>query len=75
MRIIFAQLKLTARSLAELRYLVFAVVFVGLAFALIYSLEATEQSFRLIGLGLQLIGIGTVIWGILATRAFSGTRP
>lgn len=72
MRIVMAQLRLTARWLAELKYLAFGFVFVGLAFALIYSFQATEQSVRLAGLGLQVIGIATIIWEILVARESFG---
>jgi len=46
----------------------------GIVIALIISLcvYPTECGIRMTGLGLQLLGIGTVIWGISETRALFG---
>jgi hypothetical protein len=58
--------------LAEARHVWFSVA--GVVFALIISfcLYPTERGIRLTGLGLQLFGIYTVIWGIRETRALFG---
>ena len=64
--------KALGRWLRELRMFVFAAVYVLLSFALIYGFGATEQAIRIVGLVLQLFGIGTVIWGISKTRAHFG---
>lgn len=54
--------------LGELRLLYLAAVYVLLGFSLIWCFGASERSIRLVGLFLQLLGIGTVIWGISVTR-------
>lgn len=54
--------------LREPRYVYFAVVYVALGIAIIYSCGITERSIRLVGGALQLMGLSTVIWGIAGTR-------
>lgn len=61
--------------LSEWRMLYFAAFCVLLGLSLIWSLDATEQSIRLVGLALQVLGIGTVIWGISVTRKQFGHPP
>ena len=59
----------------ELRYAYLAVVYVLLGVSIIYYFGATERSIRLVGGGLQLLGIGTVAWGISITRKQFGHQP
>lgn len=61
--------------LGELRYAYLAVVYVLLGLSIIYSLGASERSIRLVGGGLQILGIGTVVWGISLTREQFGHQP
>jgi hypothetical protein len=58
--------------LAEARYVWLSVG--GVAVALVISLRpgTAEPTIRMVGLGLQLFGIGTVMWGISETRALFG---
>ena len=53
----------------EARYA--GIVIIGVLAALAFSLQAktTEPVIRMVGLALQLLGIGTVGWGIAETRA------
>lgn len=46
-----------------------------LGFSLIWCIDASERSIRLVGLALQLLGTGTVIWGISITRKQFGHPP
>ena len=57
--------------LAELRYVWLASVVAALAL-IVAAIGGTEPAIRLTGLVLQLLGIGTVIWGIVETRALFG---
>lgn len=61
--------------LAEARYVWLALV-VSIA-ALVIALRpgTTEPVIRLTGLVLQILGIGTVAWGISETRALYGHKP
>jgi hypothetical protein len=61
--------------LGELRLLYLAGLYVLLGLSLIWGFEASEKSIRLVGLALQVLGIGTVIWGISATRKQFGHPP
>lgn len=61
--------------LAELRLLYLAVGCVLAGIFLIWCFDATERSIRLTGLFLQVLGIGTVVWGISATRKQFGHPP
>lgn len=61
--------------LGELRYAYLAVVYVLLGLSIIYSLGASEWSIRFVGGGLQILGIGTVVWGISLTRKQFGHQP
>ena len=54
--------------LGELRYVYLAFVCVLLGAAIIYVSGETERSIRLVGGGLQVMGLGTVVWGISKTR-------
>ncbi|HWG87943.1 MAG TPA: hypothetical protein VN679_09200 [Candidatus Acidoferrales bacterium] len=54
--------------LREPLYVYFAVVYVALGIAIIYSCGNTERAIRLVGGALQIMGLSTVIWGIAATR-------
>ena len=68
--------KLTALGpwLAEAKYVWIALCVSLVAVALCARPGTSEPFIRLIGLALQILGIATVIWGILETRAFFG-RP
>jgi hypothetical protein len=61
--------------LAEARY-VWLALLVSIA-ALVIALRpgTTEPFIRLTGLALQIMGIGTVAWGISETRALYGHKP
>lgn len=54
--------------LYELRYVYLALVYVMLGISIIYASGITERSIRLVGGWLQIMGLGTVIWGISTTR-------
>lgn len=58
--------------LCEPRYVYFAVVYVVLGVAVIYSCGFTERAIRLVGGVLQVMGLSTVIWGIAITRSKFG---
>ena len=58
--------------LGELKPFYFAMIPVLLAAVSIYFLNASEPSIRISGLLLQIIGIGSVIWGISKTRSHFG---
>lgn len=45
-----------------------ALVYVMLGISIIYASGITERSIRLVGGWLQIMGLGTVIWGISTTR-------
>jgi hypothetical protein len=61
--------------LGEWRLLYLAALYVLLGFTLILYVDASERTIRLVGLALQIIGIGTVIWGISTTRKQFGHPP
>jgi hypothetical protein len=56
----------------EARYAWIALGAIIIAFAISLRPHTSEHVIRLTGLALQLLGIGTVIWGISETRAFFG---
>ncbi len=58
--------------LAEVRYAWYSAAVIGVALIISLLLYPTEPVLRLTGLALQLLGIGTVIWGISETRALFG---
>lgn len=58
--------------LAEARHAGLAVGVVFVALAVTLRPNTPEPVIRLTGLVLQLLGVGTVIWGIAETRAFFG---
>jgi hypothetical protein len=60
------------RWLAEARHFWYSAVVLGLALIVSLCLYPTEPVIRLTGLVLQLLGIGTVIWGISETRTLFG---
>ncbi|MBK7547253.1 MAG: hypothetical protein IPI20_05210 [Rhodoferax sp.] len=60
--------------LVEARYVWLALGVVLVALAICLRPQTPEKVIRLTGLVLQLLGIGTVIWGISETRALFG-RP
>ncbi len=64
------RLRLLPGWLAEARYLWIAVAVIGIAVCFLLREGATEPITRLTGLVLQVLGIGTVIWGIRDTRTF-----
>jgi len=70
-----ARIKALLPWLAEARYVWLALA-VSIA-ALVIALRpgTTEPVIRLTGLALQILGIGTVAWGISETRALYGHKP
>ena len=70
-----ARIKALLPWLAEARYVWLALA-VSIA-ALVVALRpgTSEPVIRLTGLALQILGIGTVAWGISETRALYGHRP
>lgn len=58
--------------LVEARYAFLSLVVIIVALVISLRPHTTEPLIRLTGLVLQLLGIGTVIWGISATRALFG---
>jgi len=70
-----ARIKALLPWLAEARYVWLALA-VSIA-ALIVALRpgTSEPMIRLTGLALQILGIGTVTWGISETRALYGHKP
>jgi len=61
--------------LGELRYAYLAVLYVLLGASIVYCFGASERSIRFVGGGLQVLGIGTVAWGISLTRKQFGHQP
>lgn len=58
--------------LGEARYAWLSLAVIGVALVIALRPHTTEPVIRLTGLVLQLLGIGTVIWGISETRALFG---
>lgn len=58
--------------LVEARFAWFTLSVIALALGISLRPHTSEWVIRLTGLGLQLLGIGTVIWGIAETRALFG---
>jgi len=58
--------------LAKGRYVWYSMAVIGVALIISLHLHPTEPVIRITGLVLQLLGIGTVIWGISETRALFG---
>jgi hypothetical protein len=58
--------------LTEARYAWLSAAVIGVALVISLRPHTTEPVIRLTGLVLQLLGIGTVIWGISETRALFG---
>ena len=71
-RLSFARLKSIGRWLAEPRHAWLSLSIIGLALVIALGPFASEPVIRLTGLVLQLMGIGTVAWGISETRALFG---
>jgi hypothetical protein len=67
-----SRIKALGSRLADHKYvwLCLGPIFIALVVVLIFG--ATERLIRLTGLALQVLGIGTVIWGISETRALFG---
>lgn len=61
--------------LAEAKYVWIAIGSSAIALVVSFQPGTSEQQIRLIGLALQVLGIGTVVWGIAATRALFGHIP
>lgn len=61
--------------LAEARYVWLATAVSITALLIALRPGTTEPLIRLTGLALQILGIGTVAWGISATRALYGHKP
>lgn len=72
MHTIALRLKAVWSWFAEARYAWLAAVVIGIALVISLRPHTTEPVIRLTGLLLQLLGIGTVIWGISETRALFG---
>lgn len=72
MVVIFSRLKAVCAWLAEAWHVWLAVVVIGLALVVSLRPNTTEPVIRLTGLGLQLLGIATVIWGISEMRDLFG---
>jgi hypothetical protein len=72
MPINYSQLKALWYWLSDARYFWLSAAVIGLALAISLRPHTTEVVIRLTGLVLQLLGIGTVIWGISETRAIFG---
>jgi hypothetical protein len=58
--------------LVEVRYVWYSMAVICVALIISLKLHPTEPIIRITGLALQLLGIGTVIWGISETRALFG---
>lgn len=58
--------------LAEARYAWLATVVIVVALVVSLRPNTSESAIRLTGLVLQVLGVGTVIWGISETRALFG---
>ena len=67
-----SRLKAVWTWLAEARYAWLSVAVIGVALVISLRPHTAEPVIRLTGLGLQLLGVGTVIWGISETRALFG---
>lgn len=67
-----AKLKSVLLWLGEPRLFYLALVPVFLGFGVICLARGSEPSLRITGMVLQVLGIGTVIWGISKTRAHFG---
>lgn len=61
--------------LMEARYFALSIAVVVCAIFFIVMLGSSERSIRLAGMTLQLLGVGTVIWGVAKTREFFGHTP
>jgi hypothetical protein len=72
MQINISRIKAIWPWLAEARYAWLSSVVICVALAISLRPHTTEPVIRLTGLVLQLLGIGTVIWGISETRALFG---
>jgi len=70
--LIYARIKNLWPRSAEAKYLWLALGVTALALAISLRPCVGEPVIRLVGLVLQLLGIGTVAWGISLTRAFFG---
>src|SRR5665811_1457162 len=67
-----ARLKALAPWLAEARHAFLSLGVIGVALFLSLRPHTGEPVIRLTGLALQLLGVGTVVWGISDTKAFFG---
>jgi hypothetical protein len=72
MQISLARLKSVGPWLAEPRHAWLSLSIISLALAIAIGPLASEPVIRLTGLVLQIMGIGTVAWGISETRALFG---
>lgn len=70
--IISSRLKPVLAWLGEAKYFWLALAVVAIALLLAVRPAASQQLIRLTGLGLQILGILTVVWGISETRALFG---
>lgn len=69
---IISRLKSIWPWLVEARYAWLSAAVIIIALGISFRPHTTEPVIRLTGLVLQLLGIGTVIWGISETRALFG---
>jgi hypothetical protein len=67
-----SRLKAVWLWLAEARYTWLSLAVIAIALVISLRPHTSEPVIRLTGLVLQLLGIGTVIWGISMTRALFG---
>lgn len=67
-----SQIKAIWPWLAEAKYAWLSALVICIALGISLRPQTTEPIIRLTGLVLQLLGIGTVIWGISETRALFG---
>lgn len=68
-------LRAVSTWLSEARYAWLALSAVAVTAFAICAAGNTEQAIRLGGMALQLLGVGTVAWGISETRASFGHTP
>lgn len=72
MSISISRLKAVWPWLAEARYAWLSIAVISVALLISLRPHTTEPVIRLTGLVLQILGIGTVMWGISETRALFG---
>lgn len=58
--------------LAEARHALLSIAVVAIAVSVVHLAGWSEPAIRLTGMSLQLLGVGTVAWGIAETRSLFG---